>query len=84
MLAKIQAMKAQIVIYMSEDGKRCHTEVKGSMTDVSTLLLTSIDHKPEFAAAVLIAVETYIRRDENKENPLVAAFNTNRKTNYHA
>jgi hypothetical protein len=77
-------MSAKIIITMSEDGKRCHTEVKGSMADVATLLLTSIDHKPEFAAAMLIAVETYIRRDENKENPLVAAFNTNRKTNYHA
>ncbi len=77
-------MSAKIIITMSEDGKQCHTEVKGSVTDVAALLLTSIDYKPEFAVAVLIAVETYISRDENKENPLVAAFNTNRKTNYHA
>jgi len=77
-------MSAKIIITMSEDGKRCHTEVKGSMADVATLLLTSIDHKPEVASALFVAVEAFIKKDENKNNPLVVAFQANTKSNHHA
>jgi hypothetical protein len=74
-LAKIQAMKAKIVIMLKEDGKNFQSEVQGNLLDVSMLVLGTMEMEQNFATAVLAAVEQYIADCQKQKTE---------KSNYHA